>query len=147
ESEFTYNNITIKINNVQSIYNSSKGQFLRALDNIDYNIHTTLVPLSEVTKVVLKVEVASHNDIIDKILTESSHFYATKTAGDLSDKVEITPTIVANSDGYSFNVTYEIPKGYKYFYLNGYLFNSGLANDDRTRWPLDIYRLYIYGYE
>ena len=87
------------------------------------------------------------NNIIDKILTESSHFYATKIAGDLSDKVEITPTIVANSDGSSFNVTYEMPKGYKYFYLKGYLYNSGLANDDATRWPLDIYRIYIYGYE
>ena len=105
------------------------------------------MPLSEVTKVVLKVEVGSDNNIIDKILTESSQFYATKIAGDLSDKVEITPTIVANSDGSSFNVTYEMPKGYKYFYLKGYLYNSGLANDDATRWPLDIYRIYIYGYE
>ena len=147
ESEFTSNNITIKMTNVESIYNRAKGQFLRVSDNKHYNIHTTSVPLSEVTKVVLKVEVGSDNNIIDKILTESSHFYATKIAGDLSDKVEITPTIVANSDGSSFNVTYEMPKGYKYFYLKGYLYNSGLANDDATRWPLDIYRIYIYGYE
>ena len=147
EYEFTSNNITIKMTNVESIYNRAKGQFLRVSDNKHYNIHTTSVPLSEVTKVVLKVEVGSDNNIIDKILTESSQFYATKIAGDLSDKVEITPTIVANSDGSSFNVTYEMPKGYKYFYLKGYLYNSGLANDDATRWPLDIYRIYIYGYE
>lgn len=146
EYEFTSNNITIKMTNVENVYERGK-QFLLPLANVDYNIHTTSVPLSEVTKVVLKVDGANYYVSMDKIL-KASQMYATKTGGDLSDKKEITPTIELNSDGYTYTATYEMPEGYKYFYLNGNLYYStaGSANEI-CRWPFRIYSISIYGYE